>query len=183
MTGFGAVLPKHPDTWDKRYFDTSYNNFTENVQEFNETKAKTQGLNKKTSDQSGHFVTTNQTFFNTGKEMAGNSAGLTYKPGFLDSLKEKSDLLSAEKLRTSEDPQHNTVIQRTWLPTEDPGVKARTTVKDPSSSLPKGDNENSLPLGTGLYFTQQRKEQPGAYRKVRSEITCAPAEHVRMALR
>ena len=180
MAGFGAVLPKHPETWDKRYFDTSYGDFTENVQDFNGT-GKPQAASKKPKDDAGHFVTTNQTFFNAGQEKAGLSAGLTYKPGFLDSLKEKSELLCAEKLRTSEDPQHNTIIQRTWLPTEDPGVRARMTVKD--LGVPKADNENSLPLGTGNYFTQERKEQPGAYRKVRSEITTAPVEHVRMALR
>lgn len=180
MTGFGAVLPKHPETWDKRYFDTSYGNFTQNVQEFNE-KAKSQSVGKKTNEDLPHFVTTNQTFYNTAKEMIGQSAGLTYKPGYLDSLKEKSELLCAEKLRTSDDPQHNTVVQRTWLPTQDPGVKARMTVKD--LGVPAVDNENSLPLGTGNYFTEERKHEPGAYRKVRSEITTAPVEHIRMALR
>jgi hypothetical protein len=99
----------------------------------------------------------------------------------LDHLKEKSELLSAEKLRTSSDPQYNTIIQRTWLPTEDPGVKARMSNK--KSDVPLVDNENSLPLGTGDYFKSEKKQDPGAYRKLRTDITTAPVEHVRMALR
>lgn len=110
-----------------------------------------------------------------------NSAGISYKPGFLDALKDKSELLCAEKLRLSEDPQHNTIIQRTWLPTQDPGVKAR--MQGTSGGIPKEDNENSLPLGTGQYFAQERKDQPGAYRKIRTDVTTAPNEHTRMALR
>ncbi|OMJ72777.1 hypothetical protein SteCoe_28695 [Stentor coeruleus] len=170
-SGFGAVLPKHPDTWDKRYFETTYNCV------HGEPGSKP----KPTVPEHSNFITTNQTFYNTGKELVGNSAGISYKPGFLDSLKEKSELLCAEKLRTSEDPQHNTVIQRTWLPTQDPGVKARLSGN--KIELPKVDNENSLPLGIGQYFVQEKKDNPGAYRRVRSDVTTAPVEHVRMALR
>lgn len=113
--------------------------------------------------------------------MVKNSAGIAYKPGFLDSGKEKSELLCAEKLRLSEDPQHNTIIQRTWLPHEDAGVKARLSGK--IEGFLKIDNENSLPLGTGEYFTQQRKDAPAAYRKIRTDVTTAPCEHTRMAFR
>lgn len=171
------MLPKHPDSWDKRHFETSYSVFTEKITSPNPCLPS----KPEKKPEASHFTTTNQTFYNTGKELINQSAGLTYKPGFLDSLKEKSDLLCAEKLRTSSDPQYNTIIQRTWLPTEDAGVKARLTVKD--SGVPKTDNENSLPFGTGDYFKSERKQDPGAYRKLRTDITTAPVEHVRMALR
>jgi hypothetical protein len=128
-----------------------------------------------------HFVTTNQRFYQTGKEMVGKGAGLRYKPGFLDGLKEKSDLLCAEKLRLSEDPQHNTIVQRTWIPARDPGVRAR--MEGGSREGPKEDNENSLPLGTGNYFKEERKDENAAYRKIRRDVTTYPDEHIRMAFR
>ena len=171
------MLPKHPESWDKRHFETTYSVFTEKSPSTN--PPKNPSLTKK--QEPGHFTTTNQTFYNTGKELLNQSAGLSYKPGFLDNLKEKSELLSAEKLRTSSDPQYNTIIQRTWLPTEDPGVRARMSNNKPEVVLV--DNENSLPLGTGDYFRTERKQESGAYRKLRTEITTVPVEHVRMALR
>lgn len=169
--GFGSILPKHSESWDKRYFETTYNSIHGEPQ----PKPKTDAKDSQT------FVTTNQVFYNTGKELIGQSAGVSYKPGYLDSLKEKSELLCGEKLRVSEDPQHNTIIQRTWLPTQDPGVKAR--ISKNTGELLKFDNENSLPLGVGEYFTLQRKDNPGAYRKIRTEVTTAPTEHIHMALR
>ena len=96
-------MPKHPDSWDKRHFETTYNSI------HGEAPPKPKSVEEDVKT----FKTTNQTFYNTGKGLIGNSAGITYKPGFLESLQEKSDLLCAEKLRISDDPQHNTLIQRT----------------------------------------------------------------------
>lgn len=172
-SGFGAVIPKHPESWDQRYFETTYNGLYGEAPKKTKSGSSPQDL--------ATFATTNQVFYNTGKELVGNSAGVSYKPGFLDSLKEKSDLLCAEKMRNSSDPQHNTVIQRMWLPTEDPGVKARVTGN--VGSVPKTDNENSLPLGTGDYFSKERKDEPGAYRKIRRDVTTYPDDHARMSLR
>jgi hypothetical protein len=169
--GFGAVLPKHPDSWDKRHFETTYNS----------THGEPKPVVKQDAQDTQTFVTTNQIFYKTGKELVSKPAGTSYKLGFLDNLKEKPGLLSGETLRLNDDPQHNTIIQRTWLPAQDAGVKAR--LNGIKSDVPLADNENSLPLGTGNYFAQERKDYDGAYRKIKSDVTRNPTEHVRMALR
>mmetsp|Transcript_10587 Transcript_10587/g.10605 ORF Transcript_10587/g.10605 Transcript_10587/m.10605 type:complete len:230 (-) Transcript_10587:44-733(-) len=172
--GFGAVLPKHPAEWEKRYFETTYRAVHGHSAE---PKAREKPSNE------DHFTTTNQIYYKPGLNDANKVAGSSQRAGFMElTAKQKREILSAEILRTSSDPQHNTKLQRTWLPCEDPGVKARE-VFGVLGSGPDKDNENSLPLGKGDYFKNDVKFESGAYRKLRTEITTAPSEHVRMGFR
>lgn len=166
-------MPKHPSEWEKRYFDTTYRS----VHGHSVDPAPS------TLQPEPHFTTTNQQFYKSAAPVASKVAGSSQRAGFMElSSKQKREILSAEILRTSTDPQHNTKLQRTWLPCDDPGVKARETL-GALDQMPERDNENSLPLGKGGYFTNEVKFDSGAYRKVRSEITTAPNEHMKMGFR
>jgi len=168
-----GVLPKHPADWNRTYFETSYkSNFgTESAPRKNEVQEQ------------DHFTTSNKAFFKGEGNKPYNPAGTTHKTSFMElSAKQRKEILCAEILKGSDDPQHNTKVQKSWIPSGDPGIAARESFKHPDD-LPPVDNENSLPLGKGNYFTKKFSDQPGAYRRVRCEITAAPSEHLNMGLR
>lgn len=62
-------------------------------------------------------------------------------------------------------------MQRSWLYSEDPGVKAVNEGKSGSVQMQPYDNQNSLPLGEGMWSVHPKSDQPGYYRRVRSDVT------------
>jgi hypothetical protein len=113
-----------------------------------------------------------------------DAAGTTYNQTFaeLKAGKSKPNVLTAEYYRKNGDPQNDTKIQRTWIVQDDPGMKVRE-YQEYNNALPSADNANSLPIGTGQYFKQQRSNTVGAYRRLRSDATTAPREHLLMNFR
>lgn len=98
-----------------------------------------------------------------------------------------NDKLVAEQLRRNPDPQHNTVIQRSWMYTTDAGVATRLK-QATNPDLPATDNENSLPMGckcyaVGEYASRPKGSEPGAFRHKRMDVTRFPKEHVEMNFR
>jgi len=174
-SGFGSLIPRHEATHDKRYFETTNQAF---YGRGSSAPRRTQAGN---SD--FHFTTTSMMHFTAPRDDTFGSAGLASKSKF-DELAgiAGSDKLVAEQLRKNPDPQHNTVIQRSWMYTADPGVTSRLK-QTMNLDLPATDNENSLPLGLGAYASRPKANEPGAYRHKRMDVTMQPREHMEMNFR
>jgi len=69
------------------------------------------------------------------------------------------------------DPQEQTDVQRAWLYSEDPGVRAVNQGLGGKSQMQPFDNANSLPLGEGMWAAHQKGDTPGYYRRVRTDVT------------
>ncbi len=69
------------------------------------------------------------------------------------------------------DPQEQTDVQRTWLYQQDPGVRAVNEGKTGIKQTQFYDNANSLPLGEGIHATFKFDDTPGAYRRIRQDVT------------
>ena len=136
----------------------------------------------KTTTGGGFYQTTNQAFYQSGGLPKQQAAGTTVRAGYM-SLKEgtKMELLAGEPWRRHDDPQHNTKVQRTWLYSEDPGVNARE--KGALPGLSDQDNELSLPLGRGDYNKRTLSLEPGAYRRVRQDVTMNPDQYAQLGFR
>ena len=78
--------------------------------------------------------------------------------------------LTGEVYNKESDPQELTDVQRTWLYGEDPAVRVVNEGKVTSQVYPY-DNGGSLPLGGGYHELYAFKDEPGAFRKKRTEIT------------
>ena len=98
--GFGAVIVRHPDNHDARYFRT------ENRDNFGANAAK------------GPQETVTQ-FENTQKTLAGGQMRGWDQQG----IKKISNLVG-EVYSKEYDPQEQTDVQRSWLYQQDPGVRA-----------------------------------------------------------
>ena len=71
------------------------------------------------------------------------------------------------------DPQVDSVAQRAWLGFKDPGMYAIEKKAVPKG-LPAVDNQTSLAFGEGAWKDHPKEFEPGAYRKIRTEITMVP---------
>ena len=69
------------------------------------------------------------------------------------------------------DPQEQTDVQRAWLYSEDPGVKAVNEGKAGKTQMQPYDNALSLPLGDGVWNVQPKSDEVGYYRKRRTDVT------------
>ena len=70
------------------------------------------------------------------------------------------------------DPQEHTDVQRSWLYSKDAAVaavKEQPTVA--VSQIQPYDNALSLPLGDGIWSQKPKSDQPGFYRRIRSDVT------------
>jgi len=173
--GFGAVLQRHQADHDKRYFDTTYSQV--------HNAGAPPSVERRTEEKYEHYKTTKEQFHTGAPHEELKVAGSTVKDVYLQ-LKgnQNPDLLCGEQFKIAEDPQKNTKIQRSWMYSPDPAIKAKESYPLPNQILDK-DNENSLPIGEGEYFRRSAQHNPGAYRKIRSDVTTYPSQHIDMGLR
>ena len=75
--------------------------------------------------------------------------------------------LTGEVYSKKFDPQEQTDVQRAWLYSEDPGVRAVNEGMGGRSQMQPYDNQNSLPLGEGMWSIHSKSDEPGFYRRVR----------------
>jgi len=75
--------------------------------------------------------------------------------------------LTGEVYSKKFDPQEQTDVQRAWLYSQDPGVRAVNEGMGGKSQMQPYDNQNSLPLGEGMWAVHPKCDQPGAYRRIR----------------
>ena len=62
-------------------------------------------------------------------------------------------------------------MQRAWLYSEDPGVRAVNTGAAGKVQVQPFDNALSLPLGDGMWSQHPKSDQPGFYRRKRQDVT------------
>jgi hypothetical protein len=84
--------------------------------------------------------------------------------------------LTGEVYSKSFDPQEQTDVQRAWLYSEDPGVRAVNQGQSGKAQMQPYDNALSLPLGEGLWAVHPKSDQPSYYRKRRTDVTIAKNE-------
>lgn len=71
------------------------------------------------------------------------------------------------------DPQHDTEAQRAWINKKDNAVDA-VKLRQVPPGPPPHDNALSLPLGEGYRAEMPISSEPGAYRKIRQDVTLLP---------
>lgn len=147
LTGFGSKLPRHDRNHDARRFET--------------TNASFYGTAFKDSGRAIVKRHLNNSHIAAGRE-----------PVEKENIK-RNVFLVAEILRKSDDPQHDTEAQRTWIGKEDAGIEAVRAGTVPKG-VPKRDNGMSLPLGEGCRTLMPVKTEPGAYRRIRQDVTLRP---------
>ena len=171
--GYNFTAPTKPKEEHKRYFDTTYSQAL---------RSSEYHLRPKPEEDLNQFTTTYHAVHGTVGPRTASSAGVPAKSAFMDvSNKSKRNVLAAEIMRTGTDPQHNTAIQKMWLPTADPGIQARLNSAEPP--LPMADNETSLPLGLGQYAQRANSQKPTGNRRFRTDVTTGPDLHLAMGFR
>lgn len=169
------MLPRHQADHDKRYFDTTYSQV--------HNGGAPPSLDKRTEEKMQPYITTQAQYHTGAPHEELKVAGSNVKDVYLQ-LKGKPNpnTLCGEQFKIADDPQCNTKIQRSWMYTSDPAIRAKESYPLPNQILEK-DNENSLPIGEGDYFRRSAQHNPGAYRKIRSDVTRYPSQHIDMGLR
>ena len=92
------------------------------------------------------------------------------RPADAQGIKQLSNLVG-EVYSKDYDPQEQTDVQRTWLYTQDPAVRAVNNGMTGQTQLQMYDNATSLPLGEGYQSQMEFKDEVGAFRRIRTEIT------------
>lgn len=69
-------------------------------------------------------------------------------------------------------------MQRSWLYQQDPGVRAVNDGKAGKAQMQFYDNANSLPLGEGIHATKVFSDEPGAFRRIRQDVTLTKNETI-----
>jgi hypothetical protein len=148
--GFGAVIPQHEASHDRRYFATeNSDNYgtriapgpAQTVAEFKKTTEVLAGTNMRAFEEQRTKVIS-------------NLVGEIYNKKF--------------------DPQEQTDVQRSWLYQQDPAVKA---VNEGCARVIQAnyfDNANSLPIGEGEQLTKTFDGRMGAYAKKGTDVTKIP---------
>ena len=153
-SGFGAVIPRHEQGHDARYFRTEHrDNFGERpaadpataTAEFERTQKTLAGSNLRPADQQGI-------------QKISNLVGEVYSKAY--------------------DPQEQTDVQRSWLYQQDPGVRAVNEGKAGKNQMAFFDNANSLPLGEGIHATKKFDDSVGAFRRIRQDVTLSKNETI-----
>ena len=62
-------------------------------------------------------------------------------------------------------------MQRSWLYQQDPSLRAANAGFSSKDQVAFFDNANSLPMGEGVFATRVFSDQPGAQRRMRTDIT------------
>jgi len=169
ITDFGSTIRRHePD--HQRFFT-----MTTNQQFFDRTEKPTP----------------QQIIEADGKKLS-SFAGFNVRPEEEKGIKMTSPL-TGEALKTEKDPQQNTRVQRSWLPYVENSIKAaeaniqkneevntstgfKSTDKlanyraNNAQALPY-DIATSLPMGEGVHSLNSKYMEPGAFRKIRTDVT------------
>lgn len=70
------------------------------------------------------------------------------------------------------DAQEHTDVQRSWLYSKDAALAAvRAQPPVTVSNILPYDNATSLPLGDGVWSQKPKGDQPGFYRRIRTDVT------------
>jgi len=169
ITDFGSTFKKHPADHQRFFTMTTYQ------QHFDRTPNPT----------------AEEVIAKEGKKLA-SFAGYNARPENQRGIKMTS-ALTGEVFKTERDPQQNTLVQRSWLPyvenalqTADENMKRsqqinastgfKSTDKLANYKLNNAqqlgyDIATSLPLGDGVHSIKSNYMEPGAYRKIRSDVT------------
>ena len=146
-SGFGAVIPRQTADENARYFRT------ENRDNFGEKQVlDARGTVEKFQADQGH------------------QAGGQIRPFEEMGIKKISNLVG-EVYSKNYDPQEQTDVQRTWLYQQDPGVRAVNDGKTGINHTQFFDNATSLPLGDGMHSQFEFNDKPGAFRRIRTDVT------------
>ena len=65
-------------------------------------------------------------------------------------------------------------MQRSWLYNQDPGVRAVNEGQAGKKQMNFFDNATSLPMGEGIHSIKGFQDKPGAYRRIRTDVTTQP---------
>lgn len=145
-TGFGAVVQRHDPEYGKSYFDTTNYDFY--------GKPKREAPKEAVEEFTKTF------------SKAGGQRNYDPKQGV-----KKLSGLTGEVYNTSADPQSHTEVQRTWIYRKDNAIETAKTGSNFFQQVKDYDNANSLPLGKGEHYYHKKTTEPGAYRKLRTDIT------------
>jgi hypothetical protein len=153
--GFGAVIPRHTAGYDVRTFRTeNRDNYGETV---SQGPAETVASFKNT--QAGCNI---RPIEKQGTHMISNLVGEVYSKNY--------------------DPQEQTDVQRSWLYQQDPAVRAVNEGKGGkdarNNQMQFFDNALSLPLGEGIHATKKFSDEPGAFRRIRQDVTMTKNETI-----
>jgi len=169
ITDFGSTFKKHGVDHERHYMMSTYQQHYDRPQ-------------KETSE---------DVIQKEGKKLA-SCAGYEVKPDHLRGPKMVSTL-TGEVFKTEKDPQQNTRVQRSWLPYVENSIKVaednmaksqevnastgfKTTDKlanykiNNSQMLPY-DIATSLPLGDGVHTLKSKYAEPGAFRRITTDVT------------
>jgi len=169
ITDFGSTFKKH-DADHQRFFTmTTYQ------QHFDRTPNPT----------------AEEVIAQDGKKLS-SFAGFNPRSETLKGIKMTS-ALTGEVFKTERDPQQNTLVQRSWLPYVENSIQTaeNNMMKSQSINATNGfkttdklanyrtnntqqlpyDIATSLPMGDGVHTIQSKYMEPGAFRKIRSDVT------------
>jgi len=169
ITDFGSTFKKHGADHQRLFTMTTYQQYFDRP------------VDKTTEDVIGQDGTKLRSF-----------AGGNSKPENQQGIKMTSPLVG-EVYKTQKDPQQNTEVQRSWLPykenalrvAEDNMAKSQgmnasnnfkatdklTNYKNNNSQVLPYDIATSLPLEDGMQALKSKYMEPGAFRKVRTDVT------------
>lgn len=145
--GFGAVLDRHADQVEVRYFDT--------------THGQTYGMPGKTMPE-------------TSLPTDGHSSGLGVIYASERGEGIQCSELTGEMLKPEADPSENTHVQRAWMYAADPALVALNNSPGRSTrpAIPRQNNHMSLPLGEGDHkVTSALRDSKGMLYRQKTEIT------------
>jgi len=169
ITDFGSTFKKHGVEHERHYMMSTYQQTFDRPQK----------------------ETPEEVIEKEGKKLA-SFAGYDVRPEHLKGPKMTSTL-TGEVFKAERDPQQNTRVQRAWLPyvenaiiaaetnmsksqeiNASTGFKSTNTLANykanNSQTLPY-DIATSLPLGEGSHTLKSKYMEPGAFRKIRSDVT------------
>jgi len=169
ITDFGSTFKKHGVDHERFYTMTTYQ------QHFDRTTNPT----------------AEEVIEKEGKKLS-SFAGYNIRPEDQRGIKMTS-ALTGEVFKTERDPQQNTLVQRSWLPYVENSIKAAETNMSKSQQVNTSngfkstdklanyktinsqqlpyDIATSLPLADGVHTIQSKYMEPGAFRKIRTDVT------------
>jgi len=169
MTNFGSTFKKHEPDHERFYMMTSYQ------QHFDRQEKPTP---QEVIEKDGKRVT--------------SFKGYNARPEEQKGIKMTSTL-TGESFKNQLDPQQNTRVQRSWLPYVEGAIQAAennmkknddinattgfqttdklTNYRANNSQVLPYDIATSLPMGEGVLTLKSKFMEPGAFRKIRSDVT------------
>jgi len=169
ITDFGSTFKKHPEDHERFFHLTTNQKFYDRPK-----------------------VTTPQDVIEKDAKLLASHAGYEARPDHLKGIQMSTPMIS-EVFKQERDPQQNTRVQRAWLPYVEGAIKAaeanieKSQTMNASTGL-KGtgqltnyklnnmqtlphDISTSLPMGEGAYSLKSKYMEPGAFRRVRTDVT------------